>query len=129
MSKIEVMYEGQTSTCCIKADSGVQIKTDLQEEFSPIDLFAASLGACFMTLVSLTAKKLSLDITGSRIEVTKEMSNNPRRVSKMEVHFFCPRRFSEEMEEQLEKAGNTCPIHYSLHPDLVQEFTLHWGAS
>ncbi|MBS0628232.1 MAG: OsmC family protein [Verrucomicrobia bacterium] len=127
MSKIQVLYEGGSSTLCIRPDTGVQIKTDLELNFSPTDLFAASLGSCFITIMSLAAKKLQVDIAGSRVEVIKEMSNNsPRRVSKLEVHFFCPKRFSSEIEEQLVKSAKACPIHHSLHPDLIQEFFIHW---
>lgn len=128
MSKIEVLYEGGSSTLCVRPDTGAQIKTNLGSEFSPTDLFAASLGSCFITIMSLAAKRLLVDITGSRVEVMKEMSNNsPRRISKLAVHFFCPKRFSKEIEDKLEQAAKTCPIHYSLHPDLVQEFFVNWG--
>ncbi|MES2199502.1 MAG: OsmC family protein [Chlamydiota bacterium] len=128
MSKIEVLFEGGASTLCIRTDTKAQVKTNLQTEFSPIDLFAASLGSCFITILSLAAKRLFADITGSRVEVVTEMSNSsPRRVSKMQVHFYCPKNFAKEIEGQLEEAAKSCPIHYSLHPDLVQEFLVHWG--
>ncbi len=128
MSKIEVLFEGGASTCSTRIDSGAKIKTDLQMEFSPIDLFSASLGSCFITILSLVAKRLAVDITGSRVEVMTEMSNlSPRRVGKMQVHFYCPRRFTKEIEEQLENSAKSCPIHYSLHPDLIQEFIVSWG--
>lgn len=129
MSKIEVLFEGGASTCCIRVDSGAQVRTDLQSGFSPIDLFAASLGSCFITILSLVAKRLLVDIAGSRVEVTTEMSSSsPRKVSKMQVHFYCPRRFTKEIEEQLESSAKSCPVHYSLHPDLIQEFLIHWGS-
>jgi putative redox protein len=127
MSKIEVLFEEGSSTSCIRTDSGDQVKTDLKEGFSPIDLFASSLGACFMTILSLAAKRLSVDISGSRLEVVTEMSNNPRRISKLQVQFYSPKRFSKEIEEQLANSARLCPIHYSLHPDLIQEFIVNWG--
>lgn len=129
MSKLEVLFEGGVSTTCIRVDTGARIKTDLQLEFSPIDLFAASLGACFITILSLISKRLSVDITGSRLEVSAEMStSSPRRVSKIQVQFYCPRRFTKEIEEQLENSAKSCPVHYSLHPDIIQEFIINWGA-
>ena len=127
MSKIEVLFEGGSSTSCKHVDSGGQLKTDREKGFSPIDLFASSLGSCFMTILSLTAKRLSVDISGSRLEVITEMSNNPRRVSKLQVQFYSPKRFTKEIEEQLASSARLCPIHYSLHPDLIQEFIVNWG--
>lgn len=126
MAQIDVTYEGGTSVELLYNEHA--IKTDLEGRFSPTDLFAASLGACFMTVLSLSAKRLNVDITGSELKVIKQMSQDlPRRVRKLEIYFTCPNEFSNEIEEQLEKSAKHCPIHYSLHPELEQNFFFKWG--
>ncbi len=128
MSEITVFYQG-SSTCRIEKRAGPEIVTDLGEGFSPLDLFAASLAACLMTVLSLAADRLGVDVTGSRVEAEKEIAKGiPKRIGKITLHFFCPKEFSSDVREKLEQAGKFCPVHHSLHPDLVQEFFFHWGS-
>ena len=63
------------------------------------------------------------------MHVEKEAGGKIRRVTKVKVEFYCPAKFSEDIEKKLEDAEDDCPVHHSLHPDLVQEFHFHWGVS
>ncbi len=134
---IEVWYEGELATRCVHSENGVEIMTDAPKEnqglgryFSPTDLLAASLGSCMLTLMGMAAKRLNIDIQGTRANVTKEMASAPaRRIGKLTVEFFCPLQPSEEEIGKLIQMAETCPVHKSLHPDIVLDFRYHWGVS
>jgi len=129
MSNIEVFYEGNFSTRCIHIESSMELKTCMTK-LSPTDLFAASLGACVLTVMALSAEKMGIDFSKAKAVILKEMSKTPpRRVSALTVQFFCPISLSEEMKQCLETAAKECPIHHSLHPDIKVEFQFTWGAS
>jgi putative redox protein len=135
MTQIEIFYEGELSTRCVHSENKAEITTDAPKEnrglgrvFSPTDLFAASLGSCILTLMGIRARKLNLDLKGMTAKVDKEMAVAPvRRVGKLTVEIFCPLRPSAEAIAELIEAAETCPVHKSLHPDIVVEVTYQWG--
>lgn len=135
MGKIQIAYEGHLRTKALHVESGAVIKTDAPKDnmgkgemFSPTDLLAVSLGTCVLTLMGIVADKLKVDLTGMRATVEKEMVSTPaRRIGKVVVHVYCPTIFEPQITIKLEQAGAGCPVHHSLHPDLKQEFTFHWG--
>ena len=137
MSKIEIFYDEGFSTRSLHLQSGAEIFTDAPkdnhgrgERFSPTDLFATSLGACLLTVLEIKAKVFGVDISGSKVSIDKEMSLDlPRRIVRIKAEFSCPRTFGLEIEAKLEKAAKQCPVHYSLHPELKQEFSFAWGVS
>ncbi len=135
MAEIDVWYEGELATRCVHSDNGAEIPTDAPKDnqglgrvFSPTDLLAASLGSCMLTLMGMAARRLQIDIRGMRAKVTKEMATAPlRRIGKLKVEFSCPHAFPEEIVAKLIHAAETCPVHKSLHPDIVLEYTYRWG--
>jgi putative redox protein len=129
MSRIEVFYEGDFSTRAVHIESGMEVKTCMTK-LSPTDLFAASLGACVLTVMALSAEKMGVDFSKAKATTLKEMSKTPpRRVSALTVQFSFPIALHEEMRQRLETAAKQCPIHHSLHPDIKVEFQFTWGAS
>ncbi len=134
MTHIKLRYVHPLQTECTH-ESGASIHTDAPKDvggpgnhFSPTDLFATSLSSCMMTLMAMQASKLGLDLKGTTAEIEKEMSKAPpRRISKMVVRFRSPLAPSAELKEKLEKAAIECPVHRSLHPDLVVETEFVWG--
>nr|AOO54568.1 osmc family protein [uncultured bacterium] len=136
MAHIDITYEGDLSTRCVHSENHAEILTDAPKDhhglgrvFSPTDLFAASLGSCMLTLIGLHAKRLQINIQGMRAKVTKEMAPQPpRRISSLRVEFDCPVRPSEEEIAKLTQAAESCPVHKSLHPDIVVECTYRWGS-
>ena len=135
MKKYQLFYLGDLSVRCVDEDSGSEIMTDAPKEsfgkgenFSPTDLLAASLGMCVLTLMGVAAKKLGVDISGSRAELKKEMTSKAvRKISHIVIDVFCPRTFSDEIKMKLENAAIYCPVHNSLDPQIVQDFHFHWG--
>ncbi|MEE6032488.1 OsmC family protein [Avibacterium avium] len=128
-----IRYTGNLHNDLTHLQSGNTISTDAPvdnngkgEAFSPTDLLAASLGACAMTIMGIQANKLGLDLTGTRIEVQKEMALNPRRVARVILDFYLSKALDDNARSILENAAHTCPVAKSLSADLVQEFRFHY---
>ena len=92
MSTINVEYIGDLRTRSTHIDSGEVISTDapidnngLGRKFSPTDLVASSLGSCLLTIMGIVANRHQIDMTGSHARVKKAMSENPRRISKIDI--------------------------------------------
>ncbi|MDE5831649.1 MAG: OsmC family protein [Desulfovibrio sp.] len=134
MATITEIYKGDLRVECVHEASGTKIITDAPvdnngkgEAFSPTDLCAAALGACAMTIIGIYAKQNNVDVVGTRLEVNKIMAADPRRIGKIEVIFHMPdREYSAKEKAMIERAANTCPVHYSLGADVVQEFIFNW---
>lgn len=121
----KVIYQGDLRTECEHLQSGTKILTDAPvdnkgkgEAFSPTDTVATSLASCMLTIMGIKAQEMDLDIRGTFAEVTKSMAANPRRISKIEIKFYFNSPFSEKETGILENAAQTCPVIYSLHPEI-----------
>lgn len=130
----KVTYEGNLRTTCVHLKSNNQFITDAPtdnngkgEAFSPTDTVATGLASCMLTMMGIKAANLDVDLGGSVAEVTKTMSADPRRISKIEVNFHFPVTIDEKNKKILEHTANTCPIHYSLHPDIEKRVSFKWG--
>jgi len=127
MKTAEITYLGNLSTVATHKPSGKQIFTDAPtdnqgkgEAFSPTDLLSTSLGCCMLTIMGIIGSRHNLDITGTRIEITKKMADNPRRVVEIIVEMTLPKIYSAKETELLEHAARTCPVAQSLHPTIKQ---------
>ena len=125
MEKIKISYDGNLRTTATHLRSGSEIITDapvdnkgLGENFSPTDLFAASLGSCMLTIMGITAQTHGFCIDGSIIEVQKKMSANPRRVSDIVVLINIKGNLSDKDKTKLIKAAEHCPVSKSIHPEI-----------
>lgn len=133
---MQIEYTGDLRCQVVHGPSGTKLITDAPvdnqgkgESFSPTDLFATSLATCMATIMGIQARALKIDITGMRVQVTKEMSTDrPRRITKMAVTFDVPCNPGDREKAALIKAAETCPVHHSLHPDLEQTTVFNWGA-
>jgi uncharacterized OsmC-like protein len=96
------------------------------EAFSPTDLVATALASCLITIMGIKARNLEVDIDGTKAKVTKVMGTEPRRIVEVKIDVFFPKNFDEKTQKILEKAGLTCPIANSLHPDLNQRIRFIW---
>lgn len=134
MATSEIKYLGDLRTEAVHLQSGEKIITDAPtdnqgkgEAFSPTDLLATSLGNCMLTTIGIRAKEYAVDIEGATCEVTKVMAANPRRVAEIHVRLsFPPNNYTEEQKQFLEKTANTCPVIYSLHPDIVKKVEFNY---
>ena len=129
MATAETVYLGELRTRAKHLQSGVEIITDAPldnhgkgEAFSPTDMFASSLGSCMLTIMGIAARTHKFNIDGTKIEITKVMATNPRRVSEVHVHFTMPPvTYTEEQKKILYIAATTCPVALSIHPDIKQK--------
>ena len=134
MITVKSEYLGELRTQAEHVKSGNHFQTDAPvdnngkgETFSPTDTVAAALGSCMMTVMAIAGEKKGLNMDGMRLETTKIMSAEPRRISRLKVDFFwddCP--VSDQEKEWLKDLGRNCPVALSLHPELKQEITFHF---
>lgn len=129
-----ITYLGGLRTECTHIRSGQVFITDAPtdnngkgEAFSPTDLTATSLGTCMVTIMGIAANNHDINIDGTRVEITKLMAADPRRISGVDVKLIMPSKdYSKKERKILEAAGRTCPVALSLHPDLVQNIEFIW---
>ncbi|RYG21965.1 MAG: OsmC family peroxiredoxin [Chitinophagaceae bacterium] len=131
MATSKITYIGNLSTSAVHLKSGTAIITDAPvdnqgkgEAFSPTDLLATSLGNCMLTIVGIAARTHGFSIDGTTAEITKIMGENPRRVTEIVVDLQFPaNNYSEKEKEIIERSARTCPVAYSVHPDIKQNIT------
>lgn len=132
-----VIYEGELRTVARHLSSGTQIETDAPldnqgkaERFSPSDLVATALGSCMLTIMGMKARDMQTDLKDTRIEIQKLMTSDPRRIGGINLSFHFPDtlQITEKQRLILERAGNTCPVRQSIHPDTEVVIHYNWPA-
>lgn len=128
-----VTYLGHLRTECTHIQSGTTIVTDAPldnngkgEAFSPTDTVATGLASCMITMMGIKARDMGLDMTGTQATVNKIMAADPRRISRIEVTLEFPFASNEKTQKVLENTANTCPVLYSLHPDIQKIIIFNW---
>ncbi len=130
-----IHYEGNLRTVATHVQSGTVVETDAPvdnrgkgERFSPTDLVATALGTCMLTIMGMKAQDMGLDISGTKIEIEKLMQSDPRRIGGINLTFSFPQAspFSEKDRVILERAAHTCPVMYSIHPDIAVQVVFDW---
>jgi putative redox protein len=132
MPTSEIIYTGDLRTEATHLRSGTTILTDAPadnqgkgEHFSPTDLVAAALGSCMLTIMGIAARNQGFDIDGTRITVTKVMTENPRRIGEIIVDLVFPHnKYTEQQRRALEHITTHCPVALSLHPELKQTISI-----
>ncbi len=126
MVKIKALYQGNLHCLLTHGPSGQTIETDAPKDnmgkgaaFSPTDLLAASLVSCILTTMGIYAQKHGIDLKGAQADITKEMSADAmRRIVKLSIQVRMPKGIKPDDRKTLERIGQNCPVHKSLHPDL-----------
>lgn len=131
----QIIYKGELRTAATHLQSGSVIETDAPtdnqgkgELFSPTDLVATALGACMITTMGIKARTMDIVLDGTRLDVTKVMASDPRRISKIVVHLFFPNtlQLDDKQKEILERTARTCPVERTLHPDVELDMQFNW---
>lgn len=132
MATSRVTYMGDLMTKAVHLKSGSTIITDAPVDnngkgsaFSPTDLVATAVASCMITIMGMWAEKHDININGTTIDVTKVMSTEPRRIGEiiLEVKFPEGLNLTDKDKTIIERAGNTCPVLQSLHPDIKKSIT------
>ena len=133
MPTSKVTYIGDLRTSSIHLQSGSEIITDAPtdnngkgEAFSPTDSIANGLASCMFTVMGIKAHEMGVDFSGSTAEVTKIMAAEPRRISEIQVTFNMNLAPDEKTKSILERTAMTCPVFYSLHPDIIKVIVFNW---
>jgi uncharacterized OsmC-like protein len=134
MVEIKIDYQGDLHCRAVHGPSGTVLETDAPvdnngrgESFSPTDLVATALGVCMATVMGIVARRKEIGLEGMKVDVKKHMTTDtPRRIAKLEVDIHVPLPADHPERKLLEAAGHGCPVHQSLHPDVVQEIRWHW---
>ena len=130
-----VIYEGELRTVATHLQSGTSIETDAPtdnqgkgERFSPTDLVATAMAACMATTMGIKTQGMGISLEGMKINVTKIMKADPRRIGGLDISFEWPPTFQADEKQKLilERIANTCPVMESVHPDMVVNVDFNW---
>ena len=130
-----VIYKGALRTEMLHEQSKSIIENDAPvdnhgkgERFSPTDMVATALGSCLLTTMGIKAESMDIDLEGSKVEITKIMKTEPRRIGgiKAIVTLTTKTALDSSQKQLLERVGRTCPVERSLHPDMELEFQFNW---
>jgi uncharacterized OsmC-like protein len=71
---------------------------------------------------------LNIDLDGTRVDTTKIMLSDPRRIGKIIAHVYFPStlQLDDKTKELLERTARTCPVERSLHPDMELDMAFYW---
>ncbi|MBW0178064.1 OsmC family protein [Sediminibacterium sp.] len=131
----QIIYKGELRTIATHLQSGTSIETDAPtdnqgkgERFSPTDLVATALSTCMVTTMAIKARTLNIDLDGTRVDTTKIMLSDPRRIGKIITHVYFPStlQLDDKTKELLERTARTCPVERSLHPDMELDMAFYW---
>jgi putative redox protein len=134
MATIYTEYLGELRTKARHLQSGNELITDAPldnqgrgEAFSPTDTLAASLGSCMLTIIGIAARTYGFNIDGTKLNITKIMANDPRRVSEVILEFGFPHNnYSQKEKDIIYASAKGCPVARSLHPDLKQTIIMNY---
>jgi len=125
MTKMITTYLGDGKTEILHTPTGAVINTDLPPDnggkgraFSATDLFAASLSACILTIMSQMAEKRGDKLDGIKLEIEKIMAQNPRRVGKLVLKITFPPNVEKAKRDLYLTAVKACPVHNSISKEI-----------
>ncbi len=133
MATLKTEFLGDLRTEITHLQSGGKVTTDAPtdnngkgEFISPTDMVAGALGSCMLTIMDMAAARMGMDLKGTKLDITKVMAADPRRIGEIHIDFYFPFAADEKTRKILERAGDTCPVAKSLHADTKQVFRYHY---
>lgn len=131
-----IEYLGHLRCECTHLQSGSKFETDAPtdnqgkgERFSPTDTVCVALATCIITTMGIKAQTMDIDLAGSKLEVTKHMVSDPRRIGRIDIKLIMKAGtdISDRDKEVLQRVGNQCPVARSLHPDVEKNIEYIWA--
>lgn len=133
MVKCNIVYQGGLHCELEHGPSGARVSTDAPtdnhgkgEAFSPTDLMCSATAACMSTIMGIYAQEHGVNLEGMRLEVTKVMSANPRRIARIEIDIYVPLPSDTPHRAALEDCALGSPAMRSLHPEIEVPLRWHW---
>ena len=135
MVQISIRYTGELHCVATHEPSQSELATDAPvdnngkgEAFSPTDLVATALGTCMATVMAIAARRHQVELKGTTVRITKEMSKDtPRRIARLASEIHLPLPENHPQRQLLEAAALGCPVHQSLHPEIEKPVTFVWN--
>jgi len=129
-----IIYQGDLRCSATHLQSGTVMQTDAPidnrgkgEKFSPTDTLCVSLATCIITTMALKASDMGVELKDTKIDVTKYMLKDPRRVGQVDITIHFPElQLDESQKSTLEITGNNCPVAKSLNPELRLNIQYNW---
>jgi len=134
MVTITSTYTGGLHCEAVHGPSGAKLQTDAPcdnhgkgETFSPTDLFATSLGVCYLTTMGICAESHDVNMKGSTATVDKHMSDDrPRRISRLDIKIDFCEGIPFKYRGLLEAVAINCPVSKSLNPDIELNYSFNF---
>ncbi|MBX9851099.1 MAG: OsmC family protein [Cytophagaceae bacterium] len=135
MAQIKVKYLGELRTEAEHLKSQKKFITDAPtdnngkgEAFSPTDTVCAALASCMITIMGIVAQRENIDIKGLSADITKLMSQSPRKIAEIQINFTMPSevKLTDKQKEVLKRSAHTCPVALSLDPSVKQTVTFNF---
>jgi uncharacterized OsmC-like protein len=78
--------------------------------------------------MGMRASEMNVDLKGTKIEVEKIMKQDPRRIGGLNLTFHFPDslEINERQQKILQKAAETCPVAYSINPEIELNVNFNW---
>jgi uncharacterized OsmC-like protein len=79
--------------------------------------------------MGIKARDMNVDLAGTKIDITKIMVADPRRIGEIKAIFSFPEGLQTDEKQRtiLERAALTCPVFESLHPELRKTVEFKWN--
>jgi uncharacterized OsmC-like protein len=83
------------------------------------------------TTMGIKARDMQVDLRGMQLSILKIMKPDPRRIAGINIIFQFPDslQVDEKQKTILERTANTCPVMYSIHPDLEVKVEFNWNTA
>lgn len=134
MSEIIIHLEENFSTEIYSSSGALECRTDAPENnggigvnLSPTDLFAASLGSCILTILSLFAKKEKVELFDVNAKVIKTPSFSGGGIGEIQVDVYIEAALENSAKEKLEYAARHCPVHQLISNKVKQSINFHYN--
>jgi uncharacterized OsmC-like protein len=132
-----VIYKGNLRCESVHVQSGSTIETDAPtdnkgkgERFSPTDSVCMALATCMITTIAIKSADKGIDFTGSKLEVTKHMLSDPRRIGSIDVilNLTTTSEPDKEGKRYYQNIADNCPVMKSLNPEILINTSYNWNS-
>ena len=94
---------------------------------NPTEMLCAALAGCILMMSDVVCKRLELDLAGSRLELAYKLADDMSRLEKIEIDVYVAEgEYDKRQRVSIERAGMTCPVGNSLHPDIEKIVRFHF---
>jgi uncharacterized OsmC-like protein len=83
------------------------------------------------TTMGIKSRDMQVDLRGMKLSILKIMKPDPRRIAGVNIVFEFPADLQVDDKQRaiLERTAHTCPVMYSIHPDLEVKVEFNWNVA